>query len=113
MFLIRFPFYFALSFAILSIPLGKKRVFDHLEDVVSPYTRQVASFSSHWSSKIFKDSKALTNQAMNNIKPQADTVKSSLSSTRSEEKRTFESTEDDYTQEEKELLRKIFNESNE
>jgi len=30
MFLIRFPFYFALSFAILSIPLGKKRVFDHL-----------------------------------------------------------------------------------
>jgi len=50
---------------------------------------------------------------MNNIKPQADSVKSSLSSTRSEEKRTFESTEDDYTQEEKELLRKIFNESNE
>lgn len=97
----------------MSVPLGKKRVFDHLEDVVSPYTKSVAQFGSKWSSKIFNDSKALTSKAMNNIKPQADSVKSSLSSTRSEEKRTFESTADDYTQEEKELLRKIFNESNE
>ena len=42
MFLIKFTFYFSLSFLILSFPTSDKtKVFNHIDNLVMPYTSQV------------------------------------------------------------------------
>lgn len=64
MFIIRFAFYFALSFAILSIPTGSQRkIFDHITALVSPYasealkeTKQKIQTTAHYSKKLYSNS---------------------------------------------------------
>ncbi|GAB4010831.1 MAG: hypothetical protein Fur0010_04160 [Bdellovibrio sp.] len=109
MFLIRFPFYFAFSFLILSIPISGKPVFDHLTLSISPIVHSTVSKLKSWGQGALKDTKAITSKAINNIKPEQDEVKSSLSATKSD--KIEDSGQENYTQEEKELLLKILNES--
>lgn len=114
LFFIRFPFYFALSFLILSIPIGGKKIFDHVTASVDPIVHSTIATSKKWTNNVFRDTKSLTEKAMNNIKPQADEVNSALSSRKHEESLNDEkSPNDNYTEEEKELLLKILKEEKE
>ncbi len=64
MFIIRFAFYFVLSFAILCIPVGGgEQLFDKLSSLVTPYarealktTKQKMSSTKRYSKKLYSNS---------------------------------------------------------
>lgn len=111
MFLIRFPFYFALSFIILSIPISGNTVFDHMTNSISPVIKKTVKKVKSWGQGALEDTKSLTVKAMNNVKPQVDEVRSSQSSTKPKVKEEDIDAHPNYTDEEKELLIKILEES--
>lgn len=108
MFLIRFVFYFVLSFAILCIPVGdNKHLFDKLYSLVTPYaqdavktTKQKLSSTKKYSKKLYSNSEPLDN----------DEVKTKASSIKKKIIQKDENPDDAYTAEEEARLNKILNE---
>ncbi len=107
MFLIRFIFYFTLSFAILCIPVGNGRhLFDKLYAIITPYadkavltTKQKFTTTKRYSKKLYSNSEPF----------EKDEIKTKLSGL---QKKTIESKrqtkpDDYYTDEERERLRKV------
>ncbi|MBC7539571.1 MAG: hypothetical protein H7281_12175 [Bacteriovorax sp.] len=106
MFLIRFVFYFTLSFAILCIPIGSGRhLFDKFYGMVTPYadkavltTKQKMSITKRYSKKLYSNSEPI----------EKDEVKVKLAGI---QKKPHElkkhSNDDSYTDEERERLRKV------
>ena len=80
MFIIRFVFYFTLSFAILCIPIGGGRqLFDKIFTMVTPYAREVVkttkqkiTSTKRYSKKLYSNSNPIIEE---------DEVKSKMSST--------------------------------
>ena len=108
MFLIRFVFYFTLSFAILCIPIGDGRhLFDQLFMMVTPYadkaittTKQKMSTTKRYSKKLYSNSEPSEN----------DEVKVKLAGLQKkphEIKQQALAPDDFYTAEEKERLKKV------
>ena len=106
MFLIRFVFYFTLSFAILCIPIGDGRhLFDKFYSLVTPYadkavlsTKQKMSITKRYSKKLYSNSEPI----------EKDEVKVKLAGLKktSHEMKKHPS-DDSYTDEERERLRKV------
>lgn len=103
MFLIRFVFYFTLSFAILCIPIGGgQHLFDKFLGMVTPYadkamntTKQKISTTKKYSKKLYSNSEPF----------ERDEIKTKLAGVkkiRSERKQP----DDSYTDEERERLKK-------
>jgi hypothetical protein len=112
MFIIRFVFYFSLSFAILCIPVGGgQQLFDKLFSMVTPYartavntTKQKFSSTRRYSKKLYSNSEPAVEE---------DEVKSKMSSVQKKKKvikKENKPTDDTYTDEEQERLRKVLNE---
>lgn len=108
MFIIRFAFYFTLSFAILCIPIGNGRqLFDKLVSIVSPYardavktTKQKISSTKKYSKKLYSNSTPVTEE---------DEVKSKMAGIerkKSKIKIEHKAPDDTYTAEEQERLRR-------
>jgi hypothetical protein len=105
MFLIRFVFYFTLSFAILCIPIGSGRhLFDKFYGMVTPYadqavttTKQKMSITKRYSKKLYSNSEPI----------EKDEVKTKLAGVQKKNHEIKKHTTDDsYTDEERERLRK-------
>lgn len=106
MFLIRFVFYFILSFGILCIPVGKGlHLFDKFYAMVTPYadkavltTKQKISTTKRYSKKLYSNSEPI----------EKDEVRSKLGGI---QKKSYEvkkrAPDDSYTDEERERLRKV------
>lgn len=112
MFIIRFVFYFTLSFAILCIPIGDNRqLFDKLYSMVTPYarsaiktTKQRISTTKRYSKKLYSNSDPA--QAM-----EQDEVKSKMASVKKKKiKHENLAPSDTYTEEEQERLRRVLSE---
>jgi len=111
MFIIRFVFYFSLSFAILCIPIGDGRqLFDKIYSLVTPYareavktTKQKLSTTKRYSKKLYSNSEPIIEE---------DQVKSKMSSIKKKKIIKIENkpAEDVYTEEEQERLRKVLSE---
>ncbi|MDO9183040.1 MAG: hypothetical protein Q7U04_11560 [Bacteriovorax sp.] len=106
MFLIRFVFYFTLSFAILCIPIGDGRhLFDKFYGLVTPYadkavmtTKQKMSITKRYSKKLYSNSEPL----------EKDEVKTKAASLQKKPRDIKKRLPDDsYTDEERERLRKV------
>jgi hypothetical protein len=100
--------YFTLSFIILCIPIRKDPAFIHLYKLTAPYTQQLFKSVKDETLKSIKESKKIGKQALLNITPKKhqDSISNTNSGTRKLSKKEQE-TMDSYTEEEKELLRKI------
>ncbi len=111
MFLIRFAFYFTLSFLILCIPIGDGRqLFDKLFSMVTPYAREAVKTTK----QKFSSTKRYTKKLYTNSNPdeEMDEVKTKLASNLKKKKIVKENKdpEDIYTDEEKDRLRKVLSE---
>jgi hypothetical protein len=109
MFLIRFVFYFTLSFAILCIPVGdNQHLFDKLLTMVSPYaneaiktTKRKISSTKKYSKKLYSNSEPIEN----------DEVKTNASATKRKIHVKDADAEETYTEEEQARLQKILNQN--
>lgn len=103
MFLIRFAFYFTLSFAILCIPIGGgQQLFDKLFSMVSPYadkavhtTKQKLSTTKRYSKKLYSNSEPI----------ERDEIKTGLAGVK-KIKHENKEPDDAYTDEERERLKR-------
>lgn len=109
MFIIRFVFYFTLSFLILCIPIGNgKQLFDKLFTMVTPYAREVVKTTKQKISSTKKYSKKL----YTNSSPQEeiDEIKTKQAANEKKRKKILKENkdpEDIYTEEEQDRLRKV------
>jgi hypothetical protein len=105
MFLIRFVFYFTISFLILCIPIGDQHLFDKLHSMATPYaekalktTKQKLSSTKKYSKKLYSNSEPV----------ELDEVKSKVSGIQKKKIVNYDGqSSDTYTQEEQEKLRKV------
>lgn len=109
MFLIRFTFYFCLSFAILCIPIGGNRqLFDKLSSMVSPYARDAVKTTKAKISTTKKYGKKLYSNSQPAL--EEDLIKSKMAATqRKKTKKIIKEnriSDDTYTEDEQERLRK-------
>ena len=109
MFIIRFAFYFTLSFLILCIPIGGgQQLFDKLFTMVTPYAREVVKTTKQKISSTKRYSKKL----YTNSSPQeeVDEVKTKLAANQKKKKKIIKENKDPddiYTEEEQDRLRKV------
>lgn len=109
MFLIRFVFYFALSFAILCIPIGdNKHLFDKLYSMVTPYAQDAMKTTKQKLSSTKKYSKKLYS---NSVPTEDDVVRTKASGIKKKIIQKDENPDDAYTAEEEARLNKILNEN--
>ena len=112
MFIIRFAFYFTLSFAILCIPIGGGRqLFDKLFSMVTPYareavktTKQKITTTKRYSKKLYSNSTPLVEE--DEVKSKMSSVSRKKKAINKENKRPDEI----YTDEEQERLRRVLSE---
>jgi hypothetical protein len=103
MFLIRFAFYFTLSFAILCVPIGGgQHLFDKLLGLVTPYadkamntTKQKLTTTKRYSKKLYSNSEPF----------EKDEIKTGLAGLK-KAKTLHKQPDDTYTDEERERLKK-------
>ena len=108
MFVIKFLFYFALSFVILSFPIQRKAAFYHINKLAAPYTTQLFSHLGDKIEESLNHGAKAGKRLFNNTLPEVekDQIKSTFSSTKKAP--MVESFQENYTVEEKEMLKKIF-----
>jgi hypothetical protein len=114
-FLIRFTFYFSLSFAILCIPIGGNRqLFDKLSSMVTPYARSAVQTTKDKISTTKKYGKKLYSNSEPEL--EEDQIKSKMSATeRKKSKKIIKENrkpDDTYTEEEQERLRRALSDDN-
>lgn len=105
MFLIRFVFYFTLSFLILCIPIGDNRnLFDKLHSLATPYadkalktTKQKLSSTKRYSQKLYSNSEPV----------EKDEVKNKSAAIKKKTINLNKAPEETYTDEEEARLRKV------
>lgn len=105
MFIIRFAFYFTLSFSILCIPIGNgKQLFDKLYNLVTPYaerailtTKQKLTTTKRYSKKLYSNSEPF----------EKDEIKMKFSGIKKKNESRKDYPDDAYTDEERERLRKV------
>ena len=105
--LIKFAFSFVFSFLILSIPINDQSLFTHIHEASAPFTEEFIGVLSKNTTKAINETTEIGRRAFSNTKPkenQSDKVKATQSSTR----RSPSVNHEDYTVEEKELLKRVF-----
>ena len=109
MFIIRFVFYFTLSFAIMCIPIGGNRqLFDKLYGMVTPYAREAVKTTKQKISTTKRYSKKLYSNSDPDQVLERDEVGSKMSAVKKKKvKHENKAPLDTYTEEEQERLRKF------
>lgn len=112
MFVIRFVFYFTLSFAILCIPIGDNRqLFDKLYSMVTPYARDAIKTTKQKISTTKRYSKKLYSNSDPRQELEEDEVKSKQAAVKKKRiKHENREPSDTYTEEEQERLRRVLSE---
>lgn len=108
MFIIRFVFYFTLSFAILCIPIGNgNHLFDKFYGMVTPYADKAVSATK----QKFTSTKRYSKKLYSNSEPvEKDEVKTKLAGIQKKGHEIKNHRPDDaYTDDERERLRKVLN----
>ncbi|ATH06555.1 hypothetical protein BIY24_00930 [Halobacteriovorax marinus] len=109
-FVFKFFLYFSISFIILSFPLSDKTVFEHMNKFTKPYTANIyKSVKSNFNSGI-KQGTHYGKELFSNTSSKSDQVKTKYSSVKKSMKQIeneIESHHDNFTVEEKELLKKV------
>ncbi|MBC7715264.1 MAG: hypothetical protein H7177_18100 [Rhizobacter sp.] len=113
MFIIRFAFYFVLSFAILCIPIGNgHQLFDKLFTMVTPYARDAVKTTKQKMSSTKRYSKKLYSNSSPAI--EEDEVKSKMAGIQKKVKKIIKNenkpSDDTYTEDEQERLKKVLSE---
>ena len=107
MFLIRFVFYFAMSFAILCIPVGDGlHLFDKLYTMVTPYARKAVSTTK----QKFSSTKRYSRKLYSNSEPiEKDEVKTKYAALKKAPAAPVApaNPDDTYTDDERERLRRV------
>ncbi len=105
MFLIRFCFYFTLSFGILCIPAGSgTHLFDKLYGLVTPYANKAINTTK----QKFSTTKKYSRKLYSNSEPfEKDEVKTKYAAVKKHQTSKGSSTDDTYTEDERERLRKV------
>jgi len=121
MFIIRFCFFFSLSYLILAFPFNSRTVFEHIHDATYPATTRFYDSVIDKFNSFFKDSTRFSNGLFDNSlkKNGIDQIRSKSSSVMKTKKGSSkdkislssDKPEDNYTQEEKKLLKKILKEA--
>jgi hypothetical protein len=114
MFIIKFALYFGLSFLILSFPVRNRTVFYYMNDMTRPYTQEIFSDVKIKTDDGIKSTIAFGKKLFNNSRPNIDRVKTRNSAIKKKTHRKIERTEaphGDYTEEERELLKKVLNQA--
>ena len=110
MFILRFTFYFTLSFAILCIPIGGgQQLFDKLFSMVTPYARTAVKSTK----QKFTSTKRYSKKLYSNSEPalEEDEVKSKMSGQKKKTlKKDAKKSDETYTEDEQERLRKVLSE---
>ena len=107
MFIFKFLFYFSVSFLILSFPMGKTTVFDHLHGYASPYTNSFFQGIQDKSSEIFHGTLSISRKIFTNITPSTrDSVNENLSAIKRDDDGAAKE-QDSYTAEERDMLSSI------
>lgn len=98
---------FCFSFLLLSIPVQRKPLFYYLNQWASPITKEVFSESKSVILKGVKSSKAFSHKIFNNTIPDSDKI--SIQSSSIDKKEALKNIDhgEDYTAEEKDMLKKI------
>lgn len=105
-FLIKCVFYFSVSFMLMTIPMGKRTLFDHLHSATAPYSKAVYSKIIHLSQRGLEFSSKLFS---NSDPSRVDKVNITQSAIKKESPAQIPL--DEYTHREKELLDKILSNS--
>jgi hypothetical protein len=108
MFIIRFVFYFTLSFALLCIPIGdNEHLFDKLYHIAYPYihnavktTHQKISVTKRYSKKLYSNSEPF----------EKDEVKAKYAGVQKQVTKNNHKPDDTYTEDEQARLKKILDE---
>jgi hypothetical protein len=112
MFIIRFAFYFTLSFAILCIPIGGgQQLFDKIFTMVTPYARNVVKTTKQKITTTKRYSKKLYSNSTPAV--EEDEVKSKMSGIQKKKNKIKienKPSDDTYTDEEQERLRRVLSE---
>lgn len=103
MFLIKFLFYFSLSFLILNVPIGGDALFYKLENVARPVTEKVFSFMREQSKEGIDKGAAMTKKLFSNTIPPKETKKDVVKVKKSSTKKPLGK----YTPEEQQFLENI------
>jgi hypothetical protein len=108
MFLIRFVFYFTLSFGILCIPIGdNEHLFDKLYNMTSPYVHNVVKTTQ----KKLTTTKRYSKKLYSNSEPfEKDEIKTKYAGVQKQVTRKNASPDDTYTDDEQARLKKILDE---
>ena len=114
MFLIKFTFYFVLSYFILTIPIQNRPIFDHIGDTTGPYTDKIHKITQDISYQGIQFSKKMGLKLFRNSNPKRFSkldLKHSSIVDYDKKSRTRPivklKPQDNYTAEEEELLRKL------
>ena len=114
MFIIRFAFYFTLSFAILCIPVGGgQQLFDKIFTMVTPYarnavkaTKQKMSTTKRYSKKLYSNSTPVIEE--DEVKSKMAGIQKKITKVIKNERKP--SGDNAYTEDEQERLRKVLSE---
>jgi len=109
MFLLKFLFYFSISFILLCIPIKHATVFDYLHEFVAPVTQPLFESVRDKTEAGFEESKRIGLKLFSNARPKKqDSVRLKKSSIKKESTNNNHSIhENEYTVEEEDLLKKV------
>jgi hypothetical protein len=109
-FLIKFTISFVVSFVILSIPVKNTTLFEVVHEATGPFTQEFVSIVKRNTTKAVRETGEVGIKAFSNTKP-TETIRDQIQSTKSSITRSLENAptiHDDYTDEEREMLKRIF-----
>jgi hypothetical protein len=112
--MLKFLITFCFSFLLLSIPVQRKPLFYYLNQWAQPITNEVFSGSKDVLLEGVKKSKSFGQKIFNNTVPQKDEISLQNSSIDKSKKQALDIIDhgEDYTAEEKDMLKKILIEQN-
>ena len=105
--MLKFLFYFVLSFVILSVPIHQKAVFNHIHNFSGPYTLKVIKYIGGFAKGLLSETKDFGEKLYNNSTPNTDKVIYKQSAAKPDV-----TLHESYTDEEEEVLKKILREAN-
>ena len=108
-FILKFTISFAISFLILSFPVGDTTIFQGISKVTSPYTSRIFSIISKNSKEVAAVTKDASKKIFDNTKPTIsdEVAKQASSVQKNVEQMIDEAPVEDYTHEERQMLEAV------
>lgn len=113
-FIIKFLISFVVSFIILSIPVNDTTLFSVVHQATGPFTQEFVSIVKRNTTKAVRETGEVGIKAFSNTKP-TETIRDQIQSKKSSITRSLDNppaVHEDYTDEEREMLKRIFESAN-